>query len=74
MIDSRSRFEKWISSPPTEREIARFTKDETKSAWPGQYIDINVQLAWEAWEEGREFGIEEAVKQKTVHNQNEKHT
>jgi hypothetical protein len=25
--------------------------DETKYAWPGQYKDIAVQLAWEAWSE-----------------------
>ena len=52
MNDSRARFEKWISSPPTKRDISRFPQDETKSAWPGHYKDIVTQLSWEAWEEG----------------------
>lgn len=25
--------------------------DEARYAWPGQYVDIEVQLAWEAWQE-----------------------
>lgn len=46
---SRKRFEIWISSSPYERDVKRFPKDESKSAWPKQYYDIDVQLAWEAW-------------------------
>lgn len=44
-------FEQWISAPPYEREIDRWPLDEARYAWPGQYQDIAVQLAWEAWEE-----------------------
>jgi len=47
----RSEFESWISASPFEREIERWPNDESKHAWPGQYRDINVALAWEAWQE-----------------------
>lgn len=47
----RLKFEKWISAPPYERDIYRWPQDETKHAWPGQYKDIAVQLAWDAWNE-----------------------
>lgn len=47
----REHFDKWITSPPYEREIRRWPMDETKYAWPGQYRDIAVQIAWEAWQE-----------------------
>lgn len=46
---SRQVFEEWISGPPYEREIQRNPEDEMKYAWPGQYRDISVELAWEAW-------------------------
>ncbi len=44
-------FEAWIGEPPYERDTSRWPNDETKHAWPGQYQDIEVQLAWEAWVE-----------------------
>jgi len=47
----RHAFEKWISSPPYEREIDRWPQDETKHSWPGQYKDITVEVAWDAWQE-----------------------
>lgn len=46
---SRRSFEKWIGGPPYERKLYRWPMDETKYAWPGQYKDIVVQIAWEAW-------------------------
>lgn len=46
---TREQFEGWIAGPPYEREVKRWPKDETKHSWPGQYCDITVQLAWEAW-------------------------
>ena len=46
---SRRSFEEWIGGPPYERDLYRWPMDETKHAWPGQYKDIAVQLAWEAW-------------------------
>ena len=50
--ESRRAFEAWVSAPPYEREIKRFYDDARKSAWPGNYRDIAVQLAWEAWQQG----------------------
>ena len=44
--DLRKSFESWISSPPYELSTKRLAD---KSAWPGQYDDINVQRAFEAW-------------------------
>jgi len=42
----RKHFEKWISSPPYEKSVKRLAE---RSAWPGQYDDVNVQLGFEAW-------------------------
>jgi hypothetical protein len=47
----RERFEKWITSPPFEKRIARFADDAEKAAWPGSYRQIEVELAWQAWQE-----------------------
>ncbi len=44
---SREEFEKWISSPPFERGITRMHE---KSAWPGSYRPLDVDLAWQAWQ------------------------
>jgi hypothetical protein len=44
----RKRFEKWISSPPYERSILRFP-NSPKVSWPGSYMDLDVDLAWQAW-------------------------
>jgi len=43
-------FEAWITAPPFERSIRRNTMDESKTCWPGQYCEYEVQLAWEAWD------------------------
>ena len=51
-IEQRRRFEQWITASPYERDILRFPNSD-RSAWPGQYKDMEVQLAWEAWQEGR---------------------
>lgn len=56
---SRRAFEEWITAPPYEREVLRYPQDETKYAWPGQYRDIAVQLAWEAWREAANNQIRE---------------
>ena len=47
--DSRAEFERWIYAPPFERGINRYADDPKNWAWPGQYEDPAVQLAWEAW-------------------------
>jgi hypothetical protein len=46
----RLRFETWISAPPREYLISRLGAE---AAWPGQYVDLRVQLAWEAWKEAK---------------------
>lgn len=43
----RETFEEIISASPYEKEIDRFPDDATRHAWPGNYRDINVQLAWD---------------------------
>lgn len=48
----RDRFEAWISSPPFERNISRIPDDPAQYSWPGNYREYDVQLAWEAFEEG----------------------
>lgn len=45
---SREAFELWASAPPFEKSIARQGENE---AWPGNYRDYSVQLAWCAWED-----------------------
>jgi hypothetical protein len=47
--EQRNLFEQWISQPPYERSISRWEADR-KRAWPGQYKNYDVQLAWEAWQ------------------------
>lgn len=51
----RVAFESWISQMPYERSVDRWPDNEIEFAWPGQYKDISVQLAWEAWQEGRKL-------------------
>jgi hypothetical protein len=45
----RDRFEQWISSPPYERSIARYPDDPSRYAWPGNYKEIEIDLAWNSW-------------------------
>jgi hypothetical protein len=58
---ARSSFERWISGPPYERETERWPQDEMKHAWPGQYKDISVQLAWESWQQAQNSVLCETV-------------
>lgn len=44
----RKMFEEWASAPPYECELARWPNSE-RTAWPGQYREERMQLAWEAW-------------------------
>lgn len=46
---AREAFEVWITAPPYERDVSRWPTDADASAWPGQYRDLAVQLAFEAW-------------------------
>ena len=58
MEDLRQQFEKWITSAPFEKSIARFPDDETRFAWPGNYRELDVELAWQAWQEAAKVDAE----------------
>jgi hypothetical protein len=45
-VRPRAAFEAWISAPPFEREVERFGEN---SAWPGNYRELDIDLAWQAW-------------------------
>lgn len=47
---ARAEFEAWVSAPPREKPIARYSTDPKRTIWPGQYKHYDTQLAWEAWE------------------------
>lgn len=50
MNHTRSTFEAWISASPYERSIDRWPNPPSPTTpWPGQYKDLHVQLAWDAW-------------------------
>lgn len=60
---ARKKFEEWVSSPPLERSVERWPDDQHRFAWPNQYRDIEVQLAFDAWCESQS-AINEATKEK----------
>jgi len=45
--ESRKQFEAWISGPPFEYDVERYPED---SAWPGSYMNLGTDLAWQAWQ------------------------
>jgi hypothetical protein len=45
----RKEFESFFSGLPFEMDVRRFPDDETVYGWPGQYVDVRTQLAWESW-------------------------
>jgi len=47
--DTRARFEKWIAAPPYEKKVMRYP-DHSEAAWPGQYRDYEIDLAYCAWQ------------------------
>lgn len=44
----RQRFEAWVSAPPFEYDAERY---DLRYSWPDNYVEVAVQLAWEAWKE-----------------------
>lgn len=44
---TRKAFEAFISAPPFEMPIERF---DDRGAWPGGYTELEVDLAWQAWQ------------------------
>lgn len=57
--ENRRAFEAWVKAPPYERNVAR------SSARPGNYHDIAVQLAWEAWCERDKLAGPVAMEERT---------
>lgn len=53
-MTDREEFEAWISAPPFERDPRRNPDDPVKYGWPGNYREQDIDLAWCAWEDGRE--------------------
>jgi hypothetical protein len=43
----RKEFERIAGGPPFDRPIERFPDDAQRYAWPGDYRDIHVSLAFE---------------------------
>ena len=54
----REKFEAFVSAEPYWRSIARY---DANDAWPHCYRDINVHLAWDAWQAAWREGMEEAA-------------
>lgn len=53
-MTSRQEFEAWICKPPIGAFTGRHPKDSPKAiSFPGHYNLCGVQLAWEAWQQGR---------------------
>ena len=51
--EMRHEFEEWISDPPHHKDVTRIPNLE-KYAWPGNYRETDVQMAWDAWKAGAE--------------------
>lgn len=62
--DEREAFEQWISAPPFEKSVETFGEQD---AWPGNYWDYAVELAWCAWKacvvRARAEALEEAAEE-----------
>ena len=49
-MTTREAFEAFISAPPFEMPTERF---DDRCAWPGGYTELEVDLAWQAWQADR---------------------
>lgn len=47
--EAREHFERFIAAAPFEKSIERHPES---SAWPGNYKDMSVSLAWHSFCEG----------------------
>jgi len=56
----RKEFERVISAEPWNRPASRFPEDPTKSAWPGSYVSLYVDLAWHMFRAGAQFARPQA--------------
>ena len=59
----RKEFEDWISGEPFCKPIVRYPDNDYISSWPGQYIDSNVEVAWQAWVEALRYALTLAVEE-----------
>jgi len=57
-MTSRESFEAFISAPPFEMPIERF---DDRSAWPGSYTELEVDLAWLAYQAATAAALERAA-------------
>jgi hypothetical protein len=48
--DERAAFEAAIRRPPYERDPVRFPDDATRYSWPGNYRELDIDLAWCMWQ------------------------
>lgn len=55
---TREQFEAEISADPYGRSVARFPEN---SAWPGNYRDIAVDLAWCMWKAAHRHGAAQGI-------------
>jgi hypothetical protein len=55
---TREAFEALISAPPFEMPIERF---DDRCAWPGGYTELEVDLAWQAWQAATNTALERAA-------------
>ncbi len=58
-MTTREAFEAFISAPPFEMPIERF---DDRSAWPGSYTELEVDLAWQAWQAATDAALERVEK------------
>jgi hypothetical protein len=66
-MTSREQFELFMKSPPFERDCHRWPNDETRYSFPNTYKEMDVDLAWEAWQAARAWkkATEEMPKNKS---------
>ena len=67
---TRESFEAFISAPPFEMPIERF---DDRSAWPGSYTELEVDLAWQAWQAATDAATETVhvvMMDQTAHDMN----
>ena len=69
-MTTREAFEAFISAPPFEMPIERF---DDRSAWPGSYTELEVDLAWQAWQAATDAATETVhvvMMDQTAHDMN----
>jgi hypothetical protein len=54
----REKFEAFITASPYEKSVRRY---DSNGMWPFAYVDIDVHLAWDAWQAAWREGMLEAA-------------